>query len=233
MKSFKLGKVSYVMNLFWTAVSWQVFNVGCVGLIFKVSSLFSNVMCVLGLPVAPILAVIFLHESLNGLKAIAMLLAMWGFASSYAGFALILSVTQLIFRKMIKRDPLCAIIDMSIFSSLAATCAILIGLFASGDWRKLSSEMESFKLGEVSYVMNLFSTAVSWQVFNVGCVGLIFKVSSLFSNVMSVLGLPVAPILAVIFLHESLNGLKAIAMLLAMWGFASCMCQHYLGFLMI
>lgn len=149
------------------------------------------------------------------------------FAAS-AGYALMLSVTQLVFRKIIRRETLRAIIDMSVYESLAASFAILIGLFASGDWRKLSSEMEGFKLGKVSYVMNLFWTAVSWQIFNVGCVGLIFKISSLFSNVISVLGVPIAPILAVIFLHDRLNGLKAMAMVLAMWGFVSYMYQHYL-----
>lgn len=76
--------------------------------------------------------------------------------------------------------------------------------------------------------MNLFWAAVSCKIFNVGCVGLIFKVSSLFSNFISVLGVPIAPVLAVIFLHDRLNGLKAISMVLAMWGFVSYMYQHYL-----
>lgn len=145
-----------------------------------------------------------------------------------AGYALMLSVTQLAFQKIIKKETLRAIIDMSIYQSVVATVAIVIGLFASGDWRKLNREMEEYKLGKVSYVMNLFWTAVSWQAFGVGSVGLIFKVSSLFSNVISILGLPVAPVLAVIFLHDKLTGLKAVAMLLAMWGFVSYMYQHYL-----
>ncbi|KAI3456056.1 hypothetical protein Pfo_012719 [Paulownia fortunei] len=145
-----------------------------------------------------------------------------------AGYALMLSVTQLAFQKIIKKETLRAIIDMSIYQSIVATFAIVIGLFASGDWKKLNREMDEYKLGKVSYVMNLFWTAVSWQAFGVGCVGLIFKVSSLFSNVISILGLPVAPVLAVMFLHDKLTGLKAVAMLLAMWGFVSYMYQHYL-----
>ncbi|KAK4440130.1 Purine permease 21 [Sesamum alatum] len=145
-----------------------------------------------------------------------------------AGYALMLSITQLAFHKVIKKETLRAVIDMTIYQSLFASVVIVIGLFASGEWRTLNREMEEYKLGKVSYVMNLLWTAVSWQAFSVGCVGLIFKVSSLFSNVISILGLPVAPVLAVIFLHDKLTGLKAVAMLLAMWGFVSYMYQHYL-----
>ncbi|KAL0398371.1 UNVERIFIED_CONTAM: putative purine permease 10 [Sesamum radiatum] len=145
-----------------------------------------------------------------------------------AGYALMLSLTQLAFHKVIKKETLRAVIDMTIYQSVVATVIIVIGLFGSGEWRTLNREMEEFKSGKVSYVMNLLWTAISWQAFGVGCVGLIFKVSSLFSNVISILGLPVAPVLAVIFLHDKLTGLKAVSMLLAMWGFVSYMYQHYL-----
>ena len=52
--------------------------------------------------------------------------------------------------------------------------------------------------------------------------------SSLFSNVISVLGLPVIPVLAVIFFHDKMDGVKAISMVLAIWGFISYFYQHYL-----
>lgn len=145
-----------------------------------------------------------------------------------AGYAIMLSLTQLAFQKLIQKETIRAVVDMTVYQNLVATFVIIIGLFASGDWRKLGREMEGFESGKVSYVMNLFWTAVSWQVFGIGCVGLIFKVSSLFSNVISILGLPAAPVLAVIFLGDRLTGLKAMSMLLAMWGFVSYIYQHYL-----
>ncbi|KAH6790245.1 Drug/metabolite transporter superfamily protein [Perilla frutescens var. frutescens] len=145
-----------------------------------------------------------------------------------AGYAIMLSLTQLAFQKLIKTETIRAVVDMTVYQNLVATFVIIIGLFASGDWKKLNGEMEGFTSGKVSYVMNLFWTAVSWQVFGIGCVGLIFKISSLFSNVISILGLPMAPVLAVIFLGDSLTGLKAVSMLLAMWGFVSYIYQHYL-----
>lgn len=145
-----------------------------------------------------------------------------------AGYAIMLCLTQLAFVKIIKRETIRAVIDMSICENVVATVVIVIGLFASGDWRRLNDEMSGYKSGSVSYVMNLVWTAISWQVFGVGMIGLIFKVSSLFSNMISVFGLPVSPVLAVIFLRDHLTGLKAVAMVLAMWGFLSYIYQHYL-----
>lgn len=145
-----------------------------------------------------------------------------------AGYAMMLSITQLAFKKIIKKETIRAIVDMSIWQSVVATTVIVVGTFASGDWRRLNQEMEDFETGKVSYVMNLTWTAVSWQAFLVGCIGLIFKVSSLFSNVISILGLSVAPVLAVIILGDKMTGLKIMSMILALWGFVSYMYQHYL-----
>ncbi|KAL8493409.1 hypothetical protein ACS0TY_024572 [Phlomoides rotata] len=141
-----------------------------------------------------------------------------------AANAMMLCLTQLAFQKIIKRETIRAIIDMTIYENVVASLATLIGLFASGDWLNLNAEMQVFKSGKVSYVMTLVWTAICWQIFGVGFIGLIFKVSSLFSNVISVLGLPVAPALAVVFLGDKLTGLKGVAM----WGFVSYIYQHYL-----
>ena len=59
------------------------------------------------------------------------------------------------------------------------------------------------------------------QVFDVGVVGLIFLVSSLFSNVISTLALPIVPILSMGFFHDRMDALKIISMLLSIWGFVS------------
>ncbi|KAF2282822.1 hypothetical protein GH714_043113 [Hevea brasiliensis] len=120
------------------------------------------------------------------------------------------------------------VLDMILYPSIVATLAILVGLFASGEWKGLRRDMEEFELGNVSYIMTLIWTAIGWQVFNIGCTGLIFEVSSLFSNVISTLGLPIGPVLAVFIFHEKMNGLKVIALVLAIWGFVSYIYQHYL-----
>ncbi|KAK2642755.1 hypothetical protein Ddye_024518 [Dipteronia dyeriana] len=145
-----------------------------------------------------------------------------------AGYGLMLSLIQLAFKKIIKSETFTAILDMIVYINLAASCVIVVGLFASSEWKSLAREMEEYKLGKVSYVMNLVWTAISWQVFSIGSVGMILEASSLFSNAISVLGLPIVPVLAVVFFHDKMNGLKVIAMLLAIWGFLSFVFQHHL-----
>ncbi|XP_057465767.1 probable purine permease 10 [Actinidia eriantha] len=143
-------------------------------------------------------------------------------------FSLLLSLTQLVIHKVVRRETFHAVLDMIIYQSLVATFVNVVALFASKEWNSLRKEMENFEPGRVSYVMVLVGIAVSWQAYSIGAIGLIFEVSSLFSNAIGTLGLPIVPILAVIFFHDKMNGLKVIAMLLAIWGFASYLYQQYL-----
>ncbi|KNA19985.1 hypothetical protein SOVF_056470 [Spinacia oleracea] len=145
-----------------------------------------------------------------------------------AVYALLLSLMQLSFQKVLKSDSFALVMKMQIYTSLVATIVSTGGLFVSGQWRTLQREMENFNSGPASYLMTLVWTAISWQICSVGVVGLIFLVSSLFSNVISTVALTAAPIASLIVFHESMNGAKAIAMLLALWGFASYLFQNYL-----
>ncbi|QCD81467.1 Purine permease [Vigna unguiculata] len=145
-----------------------------------------------------------------------------------ATFSLYLSLVQLSFEKVIKRETFTVVLDMQIYPSLIATCACVVGLFASGEWKSLKQESKDYEKGTVSYVMTLLWTAVTWQISSIGMLGLIFEVSSLFSNVIGTLSLPIVPILAVIFFHDKVNGVKFIALLLAVWGFMSYVYQHYI-----
>lgn len=148
------------------------------------------------------------------------------FASAISGLGL--SLSQFFFRKVIKNESFRAVLDMIFFQCLVASFATLIGLFASNEWKGLGKEMVGYGLGEVSYDMTILWTALSWQLFSIGAVGLIFEVSSLFCNVISCLGLPIVQVLAVVTFHDSMDGLKVIAMVLAIWGFVSYIYQHYI-----
>ncbi|KAL5213433.1 hypothetical protein ABZP36_024280 [Zizania latifolia] len=144
-----------------------------------------------------------------------------------ATYSLILSLMQVTFEKVIKRETFSVVLNMQIYTALVATLASLVGLFASGEWMTLHGEMHAFQSGKLSYVMTLLWTAISWQIASVGVVGLIFVVSSLFSNVISTLALPIIPVFAVIFFHDKMDGIKIIAMLMAIWGFVSYGYQLY------
>jgi drug/metabolite transporter (DMT)-like permease len=145
-----------------------------------------------------------------------------------AAYSLYLSLVQLSFQRVIKIETFSAVLDMQIYPAFVATCGCVVGLFASGEWKTLGEEMKNYKKGRVSYMMTLIWTAVTWQISSVAMLGLIFEVSSLFCNVISTLALPVVPILAVVFFHDKMDGVKVMALLLAIWGFLSYIYQHYL-----
>nr|CAE04314.3 OSJNBb0016D16.5 [Oryza sativa Japonica Group] len=143
-------------------------------------------------------------------------------------YSLILALMQLTFETIIKKHTFSAVLNMQIYTALVATAASVVGLFASGEWRSLRGEMNAFRSGQFSYLMTLLWAAVSWQVANIGVLGLIFEVSALFSNVISTVSLPVIPFFAVVVFHDRMNGVKIVAMLIAIWGFISYLFQHYL-----
>jgi drug/metabolite transporter (DMT)-like permease len=137
-------------------------------------------------------------------------------------YSLLHSLMQLSFQKILKRETFSVVLEMQIYTSLVATCVSILGLFASGEWKSLHGEMEGF-----GYVMTLVSTAVAWQIYSVGVVGLIFVASSLFSSVISTVSFAVNPIAFVIVFHDKMNSIKVIAMLLALWSSVSFICQNY------
>nr|POF19453.1 putative purine permease 9 [Quercus suber] len=88
-----------------------------------------------------------------------------------AGHGWVLSLTQVTFKKVFKKETFTAVMDMIIYQSLVATLGALVGLFASGDWKGLKTHMEEFELGKVSYIMTLVWTAIMWELSAIGCVG--------------------------------------------------------------
>jgi len=154
-----------------------------------------------------------------------------GFAltlSASALFSLILSLMQLTFEEVLKSDALPTVLEMQFWSNTAAACVSVAGLFASGEWRSIAGEMAAYRKGEVAYAMTLAWTAVSWQLCTMGLMGLVAAVSSLFTNVISTVGTPLSPVIAVIFLGDRMDGVKLLAMLIAVWGLLSYVYQHYL-----
>nr|GMD11598.1 probable purine permease 9 [Ipomoea batatas] len=142
-------------------------------------------------------------------------------------FGLTLALGQFIINKYFNKPTLRDLLNFIITQSLIATCAVVVGLFASGEWRTLGTEMRGFQLGEMSYVMTLVWAAVCWEMFTVGVLGLLLKVSGLFANVLIMLSVPVVPAAAVVVLHDQISGVKVISMVLAVWGFLSFAYEEY------
>jgi len=143
-------------------------------------------------------------------------------------YGLLLPLMQLVFDRVIKKETFAVVLEMQIYTSLVATVVCIVGLFVSGEFRDMQREAESFTTGKVAYYMTLIWSAIGWQFSSIGGVGLIFLVSSLFSNVISTVGFPIVPILSVGFFHDRMDALKIISMLLSIWGFVSYIFGGYL-----
>ncbi|CAL4929487.1 unnamed protein product [Urochloa decumbens] len=103
----------------------------------------------------------------------------------------------------------------------AGTAVCEVGMAVSKDFQAMPAEAAAFGLGEANYYLLLVLGAVSWQLSNLGIMGLIVCSSSLLAGVMIALVLPLSEVLAVVFLHEKFDGAKGIALVLSLWGFVS------------
>ncbi|MBA0619292.1 hypothetical protein Godav_028498 [Gossypium davidsonii] len=119
-----------------------------------------------------------------------------------ACYALLLSLTHFLFDKIQKKGTFSVVFEMQIYTSLVSR--------------------------KVIYVVSLIGTALAWQICTMGVVGLIYLVSSLFSNAVSMLSLPFVPVVGVLFYKEKMDAIKVWAMLFTLWGFDFYIYQQYL-----
>ncbi|CAN6296213.1 unnamed protein product [Urochloa humidicola] len=117
--------------------------------------------------------------------------------------------------------PYVTVMQIQAVMGAAGTMVCLLGMAVKGDFQAMPKEAAEFGLGRTKYYLALVFEAVSWQLFNLGIMGLIICVSPLLAGIMIAVLLPLSEVLAVIFLHEKFDGTKGIALMLSLWGFVS------------
>ena len=120
------------------------------------------------------------------------------------------------------------VMEVQIGVSMVASLCSLLGMWAGGDFGALREEAAAFDLGVAAYVATLAWSAVGWQLYVLGGVGIVFLASPLMSCVFMTAMIPVLPLLALAFFNDSFSPVKAIAMLLSLWGFLSYLYGGYL-----
>jgi hypothetical protein len=80
-RHYELGEGRYYTVLVWSAVLWQCFFLGAVGVIFCVHTLLAGILIAVFIPVTEVAAVIFLREKFSSEKGVALVLSLWGLAS--------------------------------------------------------------------------------------------------------------------------------------------------------
>lgn len=117
-----------------------------------------------------------------------------------------------------RKPSFVSVFEVLIFSSLVATIISIVGLLIAGEQDDLKREMNEFSKGKGSYRMVMVGQAVSWQLYWVGIVGLVFSVSSVLSNVINVIAWPIVSVLVVIFFNfmdDDFDVFKGIALVTA------------------
>ncbi|KAF5183945.1 Purine permease [Thalictrum thalictroides] len=114
-------------------------------------------------------------------------------------------------------------INLAIFATLFS----LTGMAINKDFQAMGKEANEYGLGNGMYYLVLCAGTVVWQLTFIGGLGVIFCANSLLNGVLGAVLLPITNLAAVIFYHEKFNGLKAMSLVLCLWGFTSYFYGEY------
>ncbi|KAL4311215.1 hypothetical protein GQ457_01G011410 [Hibiscus cannabinus] len=140
-------------------------------------------------------------------------------AAALYGF--ILPLVELTYKKAKQEISYALVMEIQIVMCLFATGVCTIGMLLNNDFKVISREAREYELGESNYYIIVICSAIIWQCFFLGAIGVIFCASSLLSGIIIAVLLPVTEILAVIFYKESFHAEKGVALALSLWGFLS------------
>ncbi|XP_062164715.1 purine permease 1-like [Alnus glutinosa] len=140
-------------------------------------------------------------------------------ASALYGF--LLPLIELTYKKAKQEITYSLVMEVQIVMSLFATLLCTVGMLINKDFKAIPREAREFELGKTKYYVVLVWSAIIWQGFFLGAIGIIFCASSLLSAVVIAVLLPVIEVLAVIFYQEKFQAEKGVALVLSLWGFTS------------
>ncbi|GAU47640.1 hypothetical protein TSUD_238590 [Trifolium subterraneum] len=141
--------------------------------------------------------------------------------ASAALYGFVLPLLELVYKKSKQVITYSLVMEIQFVMCFFATLFCLVGMFIDNDFKIIPREARDFKLGETKYYIVLVWSAIMWQFFFLGAIGVIFCSSSLLSGIIIAAFLPVTEILAVIVYKEKFQAEKGIALVLSLWGFVS------------
>ncbi|XP_033131617.1 purine permease 3 isoform X2 [Brassica rapa] len=148
-------------------------------------------------------------------------------------YAFLLPLVELAYQKAKQPMSYTLVLEVQMILCFLASLVSLVGMLIAGDFKvflhpfffnylqALPNEAREFKLGEAMFYVVAVLSAIIWQGFFLGAIGLIFCASSLVSGIMISVLLPITEVLAVIFYHEKFQKEKGLSLALSLWGFVS------------
>ncbi|MCD7473230.1 hypothetical protein HAX54_014941 [Datura stramonium] len=134
---------------------------------------------------------------------------------------IILPCVEFIYMKAKQAITAALVLEIQMVMCFAATAFCTIGMIANKDFQAISRESKQFNLGDARYFTVIVWSAIIWQCFFAGAIGVIYCSSALMSGVLIAILLPVTELLAVVFFNEKFSSEKGIALFLSLWGFIS------------
>ncbi|XP_061362117.1 purine permease 1-like isoform X2 [Gastrolobium bilobum] len=140
-------------------------------------------------------------------------------AAALYGF--VLPLVELVYSKTKQTITYSLVMEIQFVMCFFATLFCTIGMIIDNDFKVIPREARDYKLGETKYYVVLVWSAIMWQFFFLGAIGVIFCASSLLSGIIIAAFLPVTEVLAVIVYRENFQAEKGVALVLSLWGFVS------------
>ncbi|KAK7275810.1 hypothetical protein RIF29_16934 [Crotalaria pallida] len=140
-------------------------------------------------------------------------------AAALYGF--VLPLVELVYKKSKQTITYSLVMEFQLVMSFFATLFCTIGMIINNDFKVIAREAREYELGETKYYVVLVWSAITWQFFYLGAMGVIFCSSSLLSGIIIAVFLPVTQALAVVFYKENFQAEKGVALVLSLWGFVS------------
>ncbi|TXG52718.1 hypothetical protein EZV62_021887 [Acer yangbiense] len=136
-------------------------------------------------------------------------------------YGLILPLVELTYKKGKQEISYALVMEYQMVMCLFATLICTVGMLVNNDFKVIGREAREFELGEGRYYVLAVGSALIFQCFFLGAVGVIFCASSLLSGIIITVLLPVTEVLAVIFYHEKFQAEKGVSLVLSLWGLIS------------
>ncbi|CAN0890021.1 Purine permease 3 [Linum grandiflorum] len=136
-------------------------------------------------------------------------------------YGFVLPLVELAYKKADQELSYTVVLEFQMVMTFFATVVCTVGMMANHDFQAIPREARESTLGETRYYVVLFFSAIIWQFFFLGAIGVIFVGSSLLSGVLIAVLLPVTEVLAVVFYSESFKAEKGVSLGLSLWGFVS------------
>ncbi|PSR99846.1 Purine permease [Actinidia chinensis var. chinensis] len=136
-------------------------------------------------------------------------------------YGFVLPLVELTYKKAKQAITYTLVLEIQLVMCFFATVFCTIGMLINNDFKAIPREAREFGLGETKYYVVLVCSAIIWQCFFLGAIGVIFSASSLLCAILIASLLPVTEALAVVFYKEKYQAEKGVSLVLSLWGFVS------------